>query len=109
MDTPKNLTRNILIGLFAGFVVGAIIHYQGFFTESLLVFVQKYIFNLGGDIFLNLLKLIVVPLVFFSLVSGISSLGSMTSLRSITLKTVLLYLATTAIAVSYTHLRAHET
>lgn len=100
MDTPKNLTRNILIGLFAGFVAGAIIHYQGFFTESLLAFVQKYIFNLGGDIFLNLLKLIVVPLVFFSLVSGISSLGSMTSLRSITLKTVLLYLATTAIAVS---------
>ena len=60
---------------------------------------EKYIFNLGGQIFKNLLLLIVVPLVFFSLVSGISSLSNMVKLGSIATKTIGLYLLTTAFAV----------
>ena len=44
--------------------------------------------------------MLIVPLVFFSLVSGISSLSSLTSLGNITFKTISLYLGTTAIAVS---------
>ena len=44
--------------------------------------------------------MLIVPLVFFSLVSGISSLSSLQSLGNITLKTISLYLGTTAIAVS---------
>ena len=63
-------------------------------------FIEIYVFNLGSSIFVNLLKLLIVPLVFFSLVSGISSLTNMTSLGNITLKTVSLYLSTTAIAVT---------
>ena len=76
IDTPKNLTRNILVGLILGFVVGAFLFYTNFFPSSVDAFVEKYIFKMGGDIFMNLLKLLVVPLVFFSLVTGISSLGS---------------------------------
>jgi Na+/H+-dicarboxylate symporter len=49
---------------------------------------------------MNLLKMLVVPLVFFSLVSGIASLTSLKSFGSIAGKTVGLYLFTTAIAVS---------
>ena len=63
-------------------------------------FVEKYVFNLGGQIFKNLLMLVVVPLVFFSLVSGISSLSNMVKLGSIATKTVGLYLFTTGLAVS---------
>lgn len=100
IETPKNLTRNILLGLFLGFLVASFLYYTNFFPTTLKNFIQEYIFNLGGDIFLNLLKLMVVPLVFFSLVSGISSLSDMRSLGSITIKTVGLYLLTTAIAVS---------
>jgi Na+/H+-dicarboxylate symporter len=100
IETPKNLTRNILLGMFLGFVIGSLLYYLSFFSESLLDFIKVYIFNLGSAIFINLLKLLIVPLVFFSLVSGISSLTSIQSLGNITLKTITLYLSTTAIAVS---------
>ncbi len=100
IETPNNLTRNILLGLFLGFLVASFFYYTNIFPTTFKNFIQEYIFNLGGDIFLNLLKLMVVPLVFFSLVSGISSLSDMRSLGSITIKTVGLYLFTTAIAVS---------
>ena len=100
IETPKNLTRNILLGMFLGFLVGSLFFYLNIFPESLLNFIKVYVFNLGSAIFVNLLKLLIVPLVFFSLVSGISSLTSMTSLGNITFKTITLYLSTTAIAVS---------
>ena len=100
LDTPNNLTRNILLGMFAGFVVGAFFYYTNFFSDQVILFVEKYIFVLGSTIFINLLKMLIVPLIFFSLVSGISSLNNLSSLGKITSKTVALYLATTAIAVS---------
>ena len=100
IDAPKNLTRNILLGMLAGFVLGAILYYSNFLPLRLKEFIEIYVFNLGSSIFVNLLKLLIVPLVFFSLVSGISSLTNMTSLGNITLKTVSLYLSTTAIAVT---------
>ena len=100
LQTPKNLTRNILLGMFFGFALGSIAYYFDFIPSSLENFIQVYVFNLGGAIFINLLKMLIVPLVFFSLVSGISSLSNLQSLGNITLKTVSLYLGTTAIAVS---------
>ena len=100
LETPKNLTRNILLGMFFGFALGSVAYYFDFIPSSLENFIQVYVFNLGGAIFINLLKMLIVPLVFFSLVSGISSLSNLQSLGNITLKTVSLYLGTTAIAVS---------
>jgi len=100
LAAPKNLTRNVLIGMGAGFVIGAFIFYTSIAPKFIEEFFSTYIFSLGGDIFKNLLKLIVVPLVFFSLVSGISSLNDMARLGSIAYKTVGLYLLTTAFAVS---------
>ena len=100
LETPKNLTRNILLGMFLGFVLGSIAYYLDIIPSPIENFIQVYIFNLGGSIFINLLKMLIVPLVFFSLVSGISSLSSLTSLGNITFKTISLYLGTTAIAVS---------
>lgn len=100
IDAPKNLTRNILLGMFIGFIVGAALYYSNLFPYAIKQFLEIYIFNLGSSIFVNLLKLLIVPLVFFSLVSGISSLTNMTSLGNITFKTITLYLSTTAIAVS---------
>ena len=100
LETPKNLTRNVLIGMFAGVLFASLFYYsQEFISQQIFLFVEKYIFNLGGQIFKNLLLLIVVPLVFFSLVSGISSLSNMVKLGSIATKTIGLYLLTTAFAV----------
>ena len=100
IEKPNNLTRNILLGMFFGLLFGAVIFYLDPLPEYLTFFIGTYLFNLGGDIFINLLKLMIVPLVFFSLVTGISSLGSLKSLGNITIKTIGLYLTTTAIAVS---------
>jgi Na+/H+-dicarboxylate symporters len=100
LDPPKNLTRNVLVGMLAGvFIASLCFYFQDLISESVFLGIEKYLFNLGGQIFKNLLLLIVVPLVFFSLVSGISSLSNMVKLGSIASKTVLLYLLTTAFAV----------
>ena len=45
-------------------------------SDSVYVGIQNYVFDLGGQVFKNLLMLVVVPLVFFSLVTGISSLSN---------------------------------
>jgi len=100
IETPRNLTRNILLGMLLGFVVGSVIYYTNIFGDTLSNIVEVYAFKLGSDIFINLLKMLIVPLVFFSLVSGISSLGNLKSIGNISLKTITLYLITTAIAVS---------
>jgi len=100
LDPPKNLTRNVLLGMFVGvFLASVFFYFQDLFSQSVIQGIEKYLFNLGGQIFKNLLLLIVVPLVFFSLVSGISSLSNMVKLGSIATKTVALYLMTTALAV----------
>ena len=52
-----------------------------------------------GDFFLNALKMVVVPLIVFSIVSGISSLGNSSKLGSLSTKTIMYYFTTTGIAV----------
>ena len=62
IETPKNLTRNILLGMFLGFVVGSLLYYLSFFSDTFIDFTRVYVFNLGSAIFINLLKLLIVPL-----------------------------------------------
>lgn len=101
LSPPKNLTKNVLLGMAAGVLIASIFYYtQDSIPAGLYLTIEKYVFNLGGQIFKNLLMLVVVPLVFFSLVSGISSLSNMVKLGSIATKTIGLYLMTTGIAVS---------
>ena len=84
----KNLQLNIIIALVLGVVAGFI----------LPDFVSVYAFL--GKGFITLLKYIVVPLVFASLISGVISLGSLSSLRKMGLKTLAYFVATTAISSS---------
>jgi len=101
LSPPKNLTKNVLLGMAAGVLIASALYYsQDLIPAGLYLTIEKYVFNLGGQIFKNLLMLVVVPLVFFSLVSGISSLSNMVKLGSIATKTIGLYLMTTGIAVS---------
>lgn len=78
----------ILAGLIAAIIVG------GFAPHFALHFA------ILGEIFLNLLMLAVVPLVFFSIVSGISSLGNGSALKTLGWKTGLYYLLTTFLSVA---------
>ncbi|MDA0303174.1 MAG: dicarboxylate/amino acid:cation symporter [Bacteroidetes bacterium] len=52
-----------------------------------------------GDIFINLLKLIAVPLVLFSIISGVTSLGNIRKLGRMGIKTLIIYVLTTMMAV----------
>ena len=53
-----------------------------------------------GTLFLNAIKMLIVPLVFVSLVAGITSMQDSAKLGRISLKTIAIYLVTTAFAVS---------
>ena len=87
-----SLPVQILIALVAGVVLGLILAFTGGGD-----FAAKYI-KPFGDIFVNLLKFIVVPVVLFSMIQGIVSMESMRKVGSIGIKTVAYFLCTTAIA-----------
>lgn len=96
----SSLTTRILIAMAAGMAVGLII--KSFLPASGAI--QQYLcdglFFVVGQIFINSLKMMVVPLVFVSLVCGTCSLGDAGRLGRLGIKSMGLYLATTAIAVS---------
>ncbi len=94
-----SLTAKILLGMLLGIILGSISN--SVFQDNLpsfLNFFSEFIDALGS-IFLSLLKLLVVPLVFVSLVVGVSNLTSDKQLLSISSKAIALYLFTTALAI----------
>ena len=108
-----SLTRKIVTAMLLGMLVGVILNIL--FSSSLisqpsiewlhtnLVF---GLFDTVGQIFVRSLKLLVVPLVLVSLICGVSSLGNNSRMGAVALKTVVLYLVTTAIAISLAILTA---
>ena len=87
-----NLSIKIFIALVLSIVVGLIA------GESSLPFINWWIAPIG-TMFINLIKMMIVPVVFFSLVVGMTSLGDTKKLGRIGAKTVVLYLVTTAVAI----------
>ena len=96
-----SLTSKILIGMSSGLLVGSFISFLGLEDNQYIkIYLIDGFLYIGGQIFISLLKLMVVPLVFFSLTSGVSSFDQNLSLGRIASKTFGLYLITTAIAIS---------
>jgi Na+/H+-dicarboxylate symporter len=101
MIERTTLTRNILIGMAGGLLLGSLIHAIDLAdTNPIMVYGVNGLFDIGGKAFVASLKLLVVPLVFVSLVCGASNLSDGSSLGRIGIKTVGLYLFTTAIAIT---------
>lgn len=102
-----NLTRRILVAMVLAIVLGSLTQWiltvaelpapLYFFLRSFLI---EGVFNLGGQVFLASLKVLVVPLVFVSLVCGVCQLQDQSSLGRMSVKTLALYLATTSVAIS---------
>ena len=84
----------IIIGLILGLLFGVTAASQGWG-----VFTNDWIAPFG-KIFINLLKLIAVPLVLSSLITGVASLSDLKKLSRIGGKTITIYITTTAIAVT---------
>ena len=84
----------IIIGLFAGILWAIASSYFGF-SKFTLDWIDPF-----GVIFINLLKLIAVPLVLFSIIHGISGLSNINKIGRMGGKTLLIYLVTTVSAVA---------
>lgn len=83
-----NLHTKILLGLALGIPVGLVLGPRASYLQPI------------GDIFISLIRMIVVPLVFASLLVGTASLGDIRKLGRIGIKTIAYYLCTTAIAIT---------
>ncbi|MFE4075324.1 dicarboxylate/amino acid:cation symporter [Peribacillus sp. YIM B13477] len=95
MKKKLGLGTKVFIGFVIGIILGLI------FKEKILI--VKPI----GDIFLTLIKMIVVPLIFFSITSGIFSIGDVQKLKRIGTKTLVYYIGTTLLAGGIGLLVAH--
>ncbi len=94
-----SLTTKIFIGLAVGAVLGLILYYfvpRGPIRDDIII---NGVLYFVGQAFLRALQMLVVPLVFFSLSTGAMSMGDTASLGKIGLKTVLMFLFTTAMAI----------
>jgi proton glutamate symport protein len=95
-----DLQWKILIGIIGGIVLGIILNnLAGAGVTSGPVYTLKIFFKYGGDIFIRLLRMMIVPLVFASLFMAVVNLGDIRELGKIGGKTVAYYMATTAMAV----------
>ena len=104
METTKakkkmGLTTKIFVALIAGAIFGMILHYAvpaGHIKDNILVEGILYIVGQG---FIRLMKMLVVPLVFCSIVCGSMAIGDTKKLGTVGVRTLAFYLATTALAI----------
>ena len=82
-----SLAAKTFIGFGLGIVIGLVFGEKATIVKPL------------GTIFLNMIKMIVVPMVFFSITAGVASLGDLKKLRNIGVKVVGLYALTSALCV----------
>lgn len=93
-----SLTTKVIIGMLSGLAVGVL------FNALDIAFINEHIvgglFGMIGKMFVNALKMLVVPLVVFSLLCGVAGIGDVRLLGRVGGKAFVLYLTTTAIAIT---------
>lgn len=87
---------NLSVQIFASLVLSVIVGL--FLGDSAVVPVKTWIAPVG-TMFINLIKMMIVPVVLCSLIVGMTSMGDMKKLGRIGIKTVAFYMVTTAIAI----------
>lgn len=101
MENNKHhdMTKKIIIAMILGIALGVCLHIlpqsalvNDYFVNGLLDFI--------GTVFINTLKMLVVPIVFVSLVCGVFSLDKSVNIGLMAIRTIILYCATTAIAIT---------
>jgi len=100
-EKKMSLTVKVLLGMALGIIVGLVLNLTGLVHNT---FVDTYIvnglFHVVGKMFVNALKMLVVPLVFFSLICGVCGIGDIRMLGRVGGKAFALYMLTTAIAIA---------
>jgi proton glutamate symport protein len=88
------IPMQIFIAMVLGVLVGAVFQAWG-----QTAFVEDYL-GIFGSLFISLLKVVVIPLIFVSIVCGVAGIGDVRKLGSVGVKSLAYYLCTTAIAVA---------
>lgn len=96
MKPNNNLTKKIIVALILGLIVGFAFN---LLAPELFGTLDSYVLYPLGKLFLNLIKMLVVPLVFITITLGVAGLGDPKKLGRIGLKTIGYFLATTTIAI----------
>lgn len=93
------LTGRILIGLIAGVATGVVLHAApaGYVRDTLIV---DGVCAVGGQMFLRAIQMLVAPLVLVSITAGAANLGGVRGIGAIGTRMLVLYLFTTAVAIS---------
>lgn len=85
----------ILIGMLLGILFGFLMTQVDWGKDFVGDWIQPF-----GTIFVKLLKLIAIPLILASLIKGISDLKDISKFRNIGLRTILIYIGTTVVAIT---------
>jgi DAACS family dicarboxylate/amino acid:cation (Na+ or H+) symporter len=99
MKTTHTLTRQIVFAMLAGILLGSALNRFGP-PEWAQLYLLDGVLGVVGTLFVSALKMMVVPLVFVSLVAGVTALSDLSALGRVGAKALALYLATTAVAVT---------
>ena len=91
-----NLTNKIFIALLFGAILGIVFNNISLANKDIIL----DILDVPGKLFISSLKMLVVPVVFFSIVCGVSNLGNISSLGKIGGKSLFFYMLTTCIAIT---------
>ncbi|MFB5645830.1 MAG: dicarboxylate/amino acid:cation symporter, partial [Nitrosopumilaceae archaeon] len=96
----KRLWAQVLVGLFLGLVLGLIIGPEiGLVHEDTAEIITDWL-SIPANLFLKIIQMIIVPLIFASIIRGLTSAGSMEQMQKLGLGAAVYFVATTAIALS---------
>ena len=95
-----SFTKKVLFSMVTGILIGVVINsffLPSYFIESILI---NQVLHTISSLFLILLKMIVLPLIFVSIISGIISINDVNTLGRLGIKTLTLYVFTTMLAIT---------
>ncbi|GAA0180497.1 dicarboxylate/amino acid:cation symporter [Clostridium sediminicola] len=94
------LSTKVIIAMILGLILGLLFNPQiSVLPESLYKLLETYAFTPIGKIFINAIKMLVVPMVFISLVNGVTQINDIKKLGRVGGKTITFYLLTTSVAI----------
>lgn len=95
MAKSKSASMGLAMQMLIGLVLGVIV---GMFLDS--QFATTYV-KPFGDLFIRLIRMVVVPLVFATLVAGAAGISDVSKLGRVAIKTLVIFMVTSAIAVIF--------
>lgn len=95
-----SVTSKIMVAMAVGLMLGSLFNAFASNIDFIQTYLVKGLFHVVGTSFINALKMLVVPLVAFSLICGVCGIGDISMLGRVGFKAFGLYLLTTGMAVS---------